>query len=72
MGAADSDIDQGGGECPYIGTYLIGSGAIGSAIWVRDMGPDAAYEEGVGRIPPLCGLQADGTAAMQGAGLRLG
>ena len=33
-------------------TDLIGSGAISPAIWVRDMSTDAAYEEGVGRIPP--------------------
>ena len=52
VSAADSYIDQGGSRCPYIGTYLLGGGAIGLTIWFRDMGPDAAYEEGVGRIPP--------------------
>ena len=55
MGAADSYIDQGGSGCPDIGTDLLGVGAIGTAIRVRDMGPDAAYEEGIGRIPPRSG-----------------
>ena len=36
------------------------------------MGPDAAYEEGVGRIPPQGGPQADGTEAAEGTGHRLG
>ena len=72
MGAADSDIDQGRRRCPYIGTYLLGGGAIGPAIQVRDMGPDAAYEEVVGHIPPQGGPQADRTAAVEGAGRRLG
>ena len=39
-------------------------------ILVRDMGPDAAYEESVGQIPPQGGLQADGTESMEGAGRR--
>ena len=34
--------------------------------------PDAAIEEGVGRIPPQGGLQADGMAAVEGVGWRLG
>ena len=64
MGASDSYIDQGGRRCPDIGKYLLGSDAIGPTIWVRDMGPDAAYEEGVGRIPPQDGPQDFGTAAV--------
>ena len=36
------------------------------------MGPDAAYEEGIGRIPPQGGPQADGAAAMEEVGQRLG
>ena len=31
---------------------LKSGGAIGPAIRVRDMGLDAVYEDGVGRIPP--------------------
>ena len=52
LGAAESYIDQGGSGCPDIGTYLLDGGAICPAIRVRDIGPDAAYEEGVGRISP--------------------
>ena len=55
MGAADSDIDQRRSRCPYIGTDLLGGGTIGPAIQVRDMSPDAVYEEGVWRIPPQGG-----------------
>ena len=36
------------------------------------MGTDAAYEEGVEKIPPHVGMQADGTAVVKGAGQRLG
>ena len=52
MGAYDLGIEQVGSGWPYIGTDLIGGSAIGPDVWVIDMGPDAAYEEGVGRIPP--------------------
>ena len=48
VGTADSGVDKGGSECPKIGTDLLGSGAIGLAIRVRDMGPDTAYAEVVG------------------------
>ena len=58
--------------CPDTGTDLLGCGTIGTAVRVRDMGPDAAYEEGIGRIPPQSVPQADGTAAVEGAGKRLG
>ena len=53
--AADSDIDQGGSGCPDIRIYILGGGAISPDKWVRDMGPDTTYEEGVGRIPPQGG-----------------
>ena len=71
VGAADSYINQGGSGCPDIRTDLLGGGAIGPAIRVRDMGPDAAYEESIGRIPPQGGPQDDGTAAVEGAGQSL-
>ena len=71
MVAFDSHIKQGGSGCPDIVTDLLGSGAIGPSIQVRDMGPDAAHEYDVGRIPPQGGLQADGAATTEGAGLRL-
>ena len=52
MGVADLGIEQGGSGCMDIGTDLLGIGIFGHAIRVRDMGPGAAYEEGVGWIPP--------------------
>ena len=71
MGTADSDIEQGGRGCPDIRKYLLGGSAIGPAVRVRDMGPDAANEEGVGRIPPQGGPQADETETAEGAGRRM-
>ena len=57
---------------PDIGTYLLAGSSIGHSVRVRDMGPDAAHKEGVGRIPPQGGPQADGAATVEGAGRRLG
>ena len=51
-----------------MGTDSLGGGAIGPYIRVRYTSPHAAYEEGVGRIPPQGGPQADGTAALEKAG----
>ena len=72
VGTADSYIDQGGSGCPDIGTDLLDGVETGPDVQVRDMGPDAAYEEGVGQIPPQGGPEADGTADVEGAGQRLG
>ena len=47
-------------------TDLLGGGAIGPDIRVRDMSTDAAYEEGVGQISPQGGPQADGMATTEG------
>ena len=52
VGVANSVVEQGGVGFQDIGTDLFGSGEIGPAIWVRDMGHETAYEEGVGWIPP--------------------
>ena len=71
MGAVDLDIEQGGSGCPDIGTDLLGGSAIGNAVRVRDMGPDTAHEEGVGRIPPQGGPQADGAETAEGMGRRM-
>ena len=71
MGPADSDIEQGGSGFQDIGTYLFGGGAIGHAVRVRYMVPDATHEEGFGRIPTPGGPQADGAATVEGAGRRM-
>ena len=65
VGTADSYIDQGGSGCPDIRTDLLGGGAIGTSVRVRDMGPDAAYDEGIGRISPQGRPQSDGKAAVE-------
>ena len=52
MGTSYLGVDQGGRGYPDIDTDLLGSVAIGPAIWFRDMVPDTAYTEGVGRFPP--------------------
>ena len=72
MVASNLGVNQGGSGCPEIGTDILGGGAIGPAIRVRDMGPDTANSEGFGRIPPQGGPHADGTATAEGMGQRLG
>ena len=52
VGTSDSGTEKGGSRCPDIREDLLGGGKIGPTIWVRDMGPDTAYAEGDGRIPP--------------------
>ena len=52
MCTANSFVEQGGRGCQYIGTDLFGGGTIVPAIQDRYMGPDTAYAEGVGRVPP--------------------
>ena len=52
MDAAELGTEQGGSGIPDIGEDLHGGGTIGTAIQVRDMGPDTAYAEDSRRIPP--------------------
>ena len=52
VGADGSVNDQGGSRCPDIRADILGGGTIGPNIRVKDMGPDTAYAEGVGQIPP--------------------
>ena len=52
MGVADSGTEQGGRGFTDTGADILGGGTIGTAIQVIDMGPDPAYAEGDGRIPP--------------------
>ena len=72
MGSADSDIYQGSIRCPCVGTGLLGGSAISNDVRVRDMGPDAAHEEGVGRIPPQGVPKPDRAETAEGTGQRLG
>ena len=59
VGAANSDVEHGGGVCPDLGPDLLGGGSVGHSLWVGDVGHDTAYLEGFGPIPPQVGLQAD-------------
>ena len=52
VGVADSYFEYGGSGCPDLGTDLLGVSTIFHALQVGYMGPDAAHEEGAGRIPP--------------------
>ena len=72
MGAADYDIDQGGSGCPEIRVDLLGGGAIGPTVWVRDTSTDTAHEKGVGWIPPQGGMLADCAETAEGEGRSLG
>ena len=72
VGAADSGNEQGDRGCSDIRAYLLGSGTIGAAIRVRDLGPYPAYAEGAGQISTQGCPQTDGAATAEGTGRRLG
>ena len=59
VGEADAVVDQGGGGFTDLGTYLIGGGPVGPVVWVRAVGDDPPQWEGLGRITPQGGPQAD-------------
>ena len=59
VGAADSDVYQGGCGCPDLRTYLNGSGSVGHALWVGDVGHYTPHWECFGQIPPKGVPQAD-------------
>ena len=50
VGASNLGVNNGGSGCPDIGIDLLGGGEIGPAMRVRDMGPDTANLESIGRI----------------------
>ena len=52
MVAADLGFEEGGGGCPDFGPDLLGGSTSGNDLWVGVMGPDAAHQEGFGRIQP--------------------
>ena len=52
VGEADTVIDQGGGGCPYLGTYILCGGSVGPVVRFRDVGDDVEHREGIGQIPP--------------------
>ena len=59
VGEADAGFEQGGGGCLELGPDILGGSSVGTVVQVRDVGDGAAHWEGVGRIPPHGGPQAD-------------
>ena len=59
MGESDAGLEQGGGECLDLGPDILGGGAVGPIVQVRDVVDDDANWEGVGRIPLQVGPQFD-------------
>ena len=68
MGETDAGVEQGGGGCPYLKPYILGGGSVGPVVQVRDMVYDAAYCEGVGRVLPQSGLQANRESTLEREG----
>ena len=68
MGEADMSIEQGGGGCPDLGPDILGGGSVGIVVRVRDVGDDAAHQEGVGQIPPHGGPQDDREVTLEREG----
>ena len=65
MGATDKGAEERGCGCPDLGTYILGGVPVGNVLHVRDMGDDPTHQEGVERIPPQGGLQADREATLE-------
>ena len=64
MGAADEGYKQGGFKFPNLRPDLLGRSPVGHAVRVGDVCHYPSYWEGVGRIPPQGGLQADREATL--------
>ena len=62
MGAADEGAGQREGRCPDLKLDIFDGSPVNNALRVRDMGNDPTHQEGVGKIPPQVGPQADGEA----------
>ena len=58
--AADKGADQGGCGCLDLGPDILGSGTFSNVVRFGDVGDDPPHWEGVRRIPPQGGPQADG------------
>ena len=68
VGGDYANIDQGGGGCPDLKPDIIGCGAVGPVVRVRDGGDDIVNWEDVRRIPSQGGLQADREATSEREG----
>ena len=65
MGEADTGPEQGGGRYSDPGTDTVGGVAVGSVVQIKNMGDDAAHQEGVGRIPPQGVPQVDRESTLE-------
>ena len=59
VGEVDAVLEKGGGGCPDLGPDIIEGGSVVHVVRVRDVGDNAVHQEGVVRITPQGGLQAD-------------
>ena len=66
MVASNLGVNQGGSGCPEIGTDILGGGAIGPAIRVRDMGPDTAIQRVLGGFHHKVSLMLTGQQPQKG------
>ena len=62
MGETVEGAGKRGCGCPDLGPDILGGGPVGNYLRVIDVGHDPTHWEGVGRIPPQGGPQADGEA----------
>ena len=72
VGADDSILELGWCGFPDLGEDLPGSGSVGHNLLVRDVGHDTPHWEGLGRIPPQGGPQADGEETSERTGRSMG
>ena len=61
-------IGKGGRGCPDARKNLCGGDKGGSDVWIGNVGADNAHWEGLGRIPPQGGPQADWMPALEREG----
>ena len=71
VGEADTVIDQGGGGCPYLGTYILCGGSVGPVVRFRDVGDDVehrgVYPHSVPNYPRLPPCQPTGDPVVESA-----
>ena len=72
MSATVQGIRKGGRRCIDLRKNIRGRGPGSPVLWVGDVGNDTTHWEGVERIPPQGGPQAEGTEILEGKGWEVG
>ena len=72
VGEADAGVEKVGGVCPYLGPDILGAGSVVPVVQAGDVVYDTAHREGVGRIPPQGGPQADIEPTLEREGWSVG